>query len=226
MVDVFPNYDYTGDNVVNMPLKNKSKEECENASKRNKMSGGYVHDNITKDCWVKNSNLTYASASKKVFSQGKSLHIKRREPIAPNTCTSRISEIYSSEWDKYKNGELLTPSFACGAAKAYSSERQVLDTKEKEVISLANDILDKISGLEKSNVALSSDIQKFKQQLLTSKDWRKNVDEHKKNNLINIALGGMLDDTGITLLQQNTRYLFLSIFAVGALAVTLHGLKR
>jgi len=224
--DMFPNYDYTGDNMVSMPLKNKSKEECEAASKGNKSSGGYVHDNITKDCWVKNSNLTYANTSKKVFSQGKTIYVKRSTPSVPNTCTSRLSEVYSSEWDKYKNGDMMSPSFACGAAKVYSSDRQMLDAKEKEVISLANDILDKISNLEKSNVALSADIQKFKQQLLTSKDWRKDVEEHKKNKLINIALGGMLDDTDVTLLQQNTRYLFLSIFAVGALAVTLHGLKR
>jgi len=226
MMDSFSHYDYTGDNVANMPLLNKSNEECATASKNNKASGGYVYDSNTKECWVKNSNLNYASSSKKTYAQNKYLHVKRSGPIPPSTCTSNVSEIYSSEWDKYKSGEMLTTSFACGAAKAYSPDKKILESKEKEVSSLANDILDKIYALEKSNVALSADIKKFKQQLLTSKDWRKNTDEHSKNKLINIALGGMLSDTDITLLQQNTRYLFFSIFAVGALAVTLHGLKR
>lgn len=226
MMDVFPHYDYSGDNVTNMPLKNKTKEECATASKNNKASGGYVYDNNAKECWIKNSNLTYASSSKKTYSQNKFLHVKRNEPIAPNSCTSQVSNINSSEWDKYKNGEMMNSSFVCGAAKVYSSDKQLLDSKEKEVSSLANDILDKIYALEKSNIELSADITRFKQQLLASKDWRKNVDEHSKNKLINIALGGMLSDTDITLVQQNTRYLFFSIFAVGALAVTLHGLKR
>ena len=222
----FNNYDYIGDNVANMPLLNKTLEECKTASMNNKASGGYVYDVGTKECWVKNSNLNYASSSKKTYAQNKYLRIKRNKPIPPSTCTSNVSQIYTSEWDKYKSGELLTTSFACGAAKVYSPDKQILASKEKEVSSLANDILDKIYALERSNVALSADIKKFKQQLLTSKDWRKNTEEHDKNKLINIALGGMLSDTDITLLQQNTRYLFFSIFAVGALAVTLHGLKR
>jgi hypothetical protein len=226
MGDVFFHYDYSGDNVANMPLLNKTLDECATASKKDKTSGGYVYDNNAKECWIKNSNLNYASSGKKTYSQNKHLYLKRNEPIPPSTCTSNVSQIYSSEWDKYKSGELLTTSFACGAAKAYSPDKQILASKEKEVSSLANDILDKIYALERSNVALSADIKKFKQQLLTSKDWRKNTEEHDKNKLINIALGGMLSDTDITLLQQNTRYLFFSIFAVGALVATLHGLKR
>jgi hypothetical protein len=218
----FQNFKSDGNNVANMPIENSSNNACKLASDNMVSSGGYVYDNNTKKCWIKNSNFNLKTP--KVYSENVFVNVKRPVPIVPVSCSDTLTEIDSTRWSKYKSGSDMTSSFSCGASNYYSGARQNVRTIEEQLYVMAIDIVNKMNELQSQGVTLSSDMIIFKTQLRQSIDARNAAQNN--DNVVNSALSGMMSDVDLMVLQENTRYLFLSIFAVGAMVVALNAIKK
>jgi hypothetical protein len=216
----FNNFNSAGNDlkVINNSSNNACKLECNNLAS----SGGYVYDNNTRTCFIKNNNFNLTTP--KTYADKFNLNVKRPVPIVPISCNDTLTEIDSTRWSKYKKGGNMTSSFNCGAAKYYSREQQNVRVTEEELYNMAIDIVNKMNYLQLQGVTLSADMAAFKtqlQQTINAYNTRPGVD-----NVINSALSGMMSDVDLMVLQENSRYLFLSIFAVGVMVVALNAIKK
>lgn len=220
----FMNYDSLGNNMANMPIQNSNSNACKLASNALSTSGGFVYDNNTKKCWIKNNNLTLATP--KTYANNTFLYVKKPVPIVPNSCSNTIREIDSNRWKQYKSSSIdMHTSFSCNAARLYSSDQNNIRALEDQIYDMAIVIIGKMINLQRQGISLSADMRAFKRQLEQS------IHEHDNENSdlngsIKSALDGMMNDADLMVLQENTRYMFLSIFAVGALVVALNAIKK
>jgi hypothetical protein len=196
--------------------------KCEQESSDNVNSGGYVYDNNTGTCYIKNNSFNLRTP--KTHAENFNLNVKLPVLIAPISCSDRYTEIDITRWSKYQPGEIMSSSFNCGAAKQYSREQVNVRTTEKDLYNMAIDIVNKMNYLQTHGVTLSADMVRFKTQLQGSIAAYNKPTEN--DNVINSALSGMMGDADLMVLQENTRYLFLSIFAVGVMVVALNAIKK
>jgi hypothetical protein len=221
----FMNYDSFGNNIANMPIQNSSSSYCKQVSDRNPNSGGYVYDNNTKNCWIKNSSFTLATP--KTYVDNAFLYVKTPLPIVPTSCSDTITEIDSARWNQYKTGSDMTSSFTCGSSRMNSRAQRNMNVSEAQLQNMAIEIIGKITDLQTQGVILTAEMTKFKSQLQASIDVHDAADETADEVITtNSALIGMMNDADLMVLKENSRYLFLSIFAVGALVVALNAIKK
>ena len=222
-------YDSVGNNLGIMPIENSSDAYCKTASSANVNSGGYVYDSINKTCYIKNNNLKLSTP--KTYAEGKYLNIKLPVPNVPISCSDTLTEIDSTRWAKYRTDVdvVMSNKFTCDAARRFSREQQIVRTTEKDIYIKALYIISKMNELQAHGTILSADMVAFKTQLQNSIDAYNNsisTTTTTDDNTINSALSGMMSDVDLMVLQENTRYLFLSIFAVGVMVVALNAIKK
>lgn len=217
-------YVSVGNNLGSMPIKNSSDAYCKTASSANVNSGGYVFDS-SDNCWIKNNNLKLSTP--KTYAEGKYLNIKLPVPNVPVSCRNTLTEIDSTRWGKYKAAGKMTSDFNCGSAKRFSGARQNVQSSEEQLYVMALYIIRKMDGLQSRGAFLPADMIAFKTQLKNSINaYKKSINTSNTDNTINSALTGMTSDADLMVLQENTRYLFLSIFAVGVMVVALNAIKK
>jgi hypothetical protein len=117
----------------------------------------------------------------------------------------------------------MSSSFNCAAAEQYSLQERNVREIEEQIFNMAIEIIDKINYLQSQGVTLDSDMRAFKARLQTTIAQSRDTYDP---DITNSALSGMLSDVDLMVLQENTRYLFLSIFAVGVMVVALNAIKK
>ena len=218
----FINYDSPGNNLDNMPILNSNRNACKLKSDSLPSSGGYVFDSNTKNCWIKNRNFKLDTP--KIYTENVYLNVKTPIPIVPDSCNDTITEIDSTRWRQYKDSADMTTDFNCGTARQFSSERRNVRSTEYQIYGMAVDIINKMNYLQSQGVTLPADMARFKTQLETS--IGESNGQQNNDNVVNSALTGMMSDADLMVLQENSRYLFLSIFAVGVMVVALNAIKK
>lgn len=226
MYSAFPNYNFSGHDVSKMPMKNSTNQDCRQAADDNADSGGYVFDNSTKNCWVKNNKLTLSS--KRTPTENVNLFIKKPLINNSNSCGKKYVEIDSSTWANYQKGDEMTPDTKCGLGNATSKQQAKLEELRSQLNKLGSKMIDKINTLQSSDTSLNADMSSTREQL------DKNLREYSsvtstadtiKNTSI-ATTNGMLTDSDLVVLQENYGYLFWSIFAVGLVVVTMNVMKK
>lgn len=218
------NYDSIGNNISNMPIQNSTKEYCKQVSSANVNSGGFVYDSNRKECWIKNTSFTLKTP--KIYKDGFYLNVKKPVPNIPISCSDTITEIDSNRWKQYKSSDNMFNDFKCGTARMYSSAQINVKTTEYQIYGMAVEIINKMNALQSQGVTLSRDMASFKTQLQDSIAAYNNETNNDNDIVVNSALSGMMGDADLMVLQENTRYLFLSIFAVGFMVVALNAIKK
>ena len=218
----FSNFNSAGNDLENMPILNSSDSACKLRSNNTVSSGGYVYDNNTKKCYIKNNSFNLTTP--KTYEANFYLNVKRPIPIVPISCSDTLTEIDSTRWSNYKtSGSSMSSSFNCAAAEQYSLQERNVREIEEQIFNMAIEIIDKINYLQSQGVTLDSDMRAFKARLQTTIAQSRDTYDP---DITNSALSGMLSDVDLMVLQENTRYLFLSIFAVGVMVVALNAIKK
>lgn len=226
MYSAFPNYNYSGNDVSNMPITNSTNQDCRQAADDNADSGGYVFDNSSKNCWVKNNTLNLSS--KRTPTQNVNLFVKKPLINNSDSCGKKYVEIDSSTWANYQKGDEMTPDAKCGLGNATSKQHAKLEELRSQLNKLGSKMIDKINSLQSSDTSLNTDMSSTREQL------DKNLREYSKvqttadtiKNTSIATANGMLTDSDLVVLQENYGYLFWSIFAVGLVVVTMNVMKK
>lgn len=152
-------------------------------------------------------------------------------PIINNneSCTKKVIGIDTLEWDKYSNtGVPMSNKTVCGLKKATQNENINNEALRKQLASLADEIVNKITYMQSLNSNLnnqmSTDKNMLEQNLTKYRSLSKQYNEYNTVEVTNI--NGILSDSDITVLQENYSYLFWSILAVAVVVITINAIRK
>jgi len=238
---IYPGYDSPNNDISNAQVS--SQTDCETACNGNAECAGYVFQSTTNTCWLKNKNV-YPRGSKVPNS---SLVLGIREPTIVGTsgCNKDVVDIDTVEYSRYQKGEPMAPDTSCNSSLVSSEDRMKLDNVQNQLQLVAQDIASKMESLyNQDNMVynkLNMNSDQFKKNLAMYKNVNQKIQMERqieskgniegmrnlKEGLLTIKdVNGMLTETDITVLQENYKYIFWSILAVGALTVTLNIMKK
>ena len=228
------NQDSPGNNIANMPLTNSSLNQCKTACNNNVDCNGFFFD-TTNNCWLKNGNM-YPKSSKKINNNG-SLYLRNPQIISDNSCNKSILNVDSVGYNKYIKGSPMTSTTTCGFALSIENNQKQLNDIKTKLIKLANQIEKKTEYINSLNQTIGKQMSANNKTLLTnvatytsiknqliqelSKPSMEGLTNMQNTNLNMIDLNAMLSDSDIVALEQNYRYIFWSILAVGLLSFTI-----
>ena len=226
--DKVPNMDSPGNDIVGNPIQQSTVDSCKTSCNANNDCSGFVFDNTTNNCWLKNNAM-----QKKLLSPYASLdtYIRNNDSIigSNSSCSKDIVGIDSIQWDNYiKNPNKMTPDTKCGLATAVEEENTKLNTIQQNMDSVASKIVDIMSYLESANVDLNNQMGVNKQAL--DKNLKKykliNTEFTTYSSTGNANISNILSDTDILVLQENYSYIFWSILAIAAIIITMNIIRK
>jgi hypothetical protein len=116
----------------------------------------------------------------------------------------------------------------CGLKKATQNENINNEALRKQLASLADEIVNKITYMQSLNSNLnnqmSTDKNMLEQNLTKYRSLSKQYNEYNTIEVTNI--NGILSDSDITVLQENYSYLFWSILAVAVVVITINAIRK
>jgi hypothetical protein len=182
---------------------------------------GYVFDNDSKTCYTKDKTVYPSSA--RVPKPGSDLYIRNLKVNNSNSCSKQIVEIDSDMWNGYQQGPAMGTGDICGLGKVLDDPYDKLKSIQEQIDDTVSQIKDKFSQLQQDNVKLNSDMIQL--QLKIGQDLKEydSVNESiKQKETAETTMNSRLSDSHLVVLQENYKYTFLSIFAIGALVIAIN----
>jgi hypothetical protein len=223
---IYKNTDSPGNDISSSLVKDQN--ECEETCNNNLECAGYVYQDNTKTCWLKQRSSFVKESNNNVL-----LGVRNPKLKGSTTCNNKIIDVDTIQYSNYIKGGQMTPDTKCNKSVISEENRAKLDTIRTQLADVAQTISTKMQNLqEKDNKIyekMNMNAQQFKKDLekynaLNAK-LRQNLDirEGMKNMT---DLQGMLTDSDLIVLQENYSYILWSILAVGVLTVTLNTMNK
>lgn len=200
---------------------NSDAKACANICNSTEGCAGFVFNKDTNTCYTKDN--TIYPKSEKIVSIGSDLYVRDIKINNSNSCSKQIVEIDSNTWNGYPQGSAMTTDDSCGLGTVISDPKSKLDSIKTQIDDVASKINDKFTQLQKGNVKLNQDMMQLQQKIggdLKEYDNVNKMIEQKQNTTTTID--SMLKDSNLVVLQENYKYMAFSIFAVGALVITMN----
>jgi hypothetical protein len=216
----FTGMDSNGNDIPNASYGKATVQQCQaTCNAMNNCSGFAFSNNV---CYPKNSGM-YPNGSRQLNPQ---VDLYMRNAVPKNTPIGVQSNTNSINTISYKN-------FVNGGsfAGAYGLAANISPTQQKQLEHLEDRIKLLSQQMAKSNDTLNSDNYSVTNQTLKNMqglgnyvgqmvNTKSQIQQFNKNNMDNIV-----EDSDITVLQQNYNYLFWSILATGTVLVSMNMLK-
>jgi hypothetical protein len=213
-----PNYD-SGTTIDTWT--NSDPFACKTACRRSDACAGVVYDNNSKTCYTKDK--TVYPGSSMVPKSGSDLYVREPKVNNSNSCSKQIVEIDSNMWKGYPQGAAMGTEDVCGLGQALEDPHDKLASIQVQIDDTVSQIKDKFSQLQQDNVKLNSNMIQL--QLKIGQDFKEynNVnDSIKQKETAETTMNSRLSDSHLVVLQENYKYTFLSIFAIGALVIVMN----
>lgn len=232
---IFQNTDSVGNDITNLITSNQ--DGCQTACNNNPVCAAYVYQGSSQTCWLKNRSA-FPRGDKQ---QSNNVILGVRNPGLKETssCSNKIVNIDTIEYDNYLKGKVMTQDTQCNASLISHEDQIVFDNIKTQLITLGNNIVSKMEGLynENNNIfeKLNTNDEQFKKDLdkykLTNLKIKKELNLQSNNiegmqNLNMNDLNGMLTDSDLRVLQGNYNYIMWSILAVGILTITINTMRK
>ena len=154
-------------------------------------------------------------------------------PKASNnrTCGNNVNTIDSLAWNQYKKtGMNMTTDTKCGLASATSRQQWRNNYFQNKLAGITDKIVKKLKYLESLNVDMTDQMGIDLNVLKEDMDKYEALHE-KYNSLLadsdeTVNIGGILNDSDITVLQENYSYLMWTIIATALVIITINQMKR
>ncbi len=228
---VYEDSDTPGNTIKTLQTtdQNSCQLEC---NKLNNCSA-YVYQGGSNTCWLKNSSAY--PKGEKTYNNATILGIRTPGVKGTTTCSNKVSNVDSIQYDKYVKGQKMTKTTTCNPNIIPHDLQLKYDNILNKLTMTGKDIAEKMEKMyEKDNqiyTKLNMGSQQFKQDIEKYKNVKLSILKYLENNNMTEGfktmndLNGMLNDSDLFVLQGNYRYIMWSILAVGALTVTINTMK-
>jgi hypothetical protein len=161
------------------------------------------------------------------------------------TCSNKIVDIDTVQYDNYTKGSGMTPDTQCNSSLVSQENRIKFDNIKSQLSTLGQDIASKMESLynqdNKVYEKLNMNAEQFKKDLENYKNInvkiRQELEIQSNNNIEGMTnlnmknlnmndINGMLSDADLRVLQENYSYIMWSILAVGILTITINTMKK
>ena len=232
---IYENTDSSGNNT--QILLATDQKGCQTECNNNPECAAYVYQGSSQTCWLKNKSA-FPKGEKQ---QNSSVVLGVRQPglKGSTTCSNKIVNIDTVQYDNYLKGQIMTDSTQCNAPIISHSDQIEFDNVKSKLITIGNDIVTKLEQL------YNQDKDIFNKLNTNAEQFKKDLDSYKLTNMkitkeINLQdniiegmqnlnmndLNGMLSDPDLRVLQENYSYIMWSILAVGLLTITVNTMKK
>lgn len=217
------NSNSSGNDIQGASLSNSTLETCQSACNNNSSCGGVVFDSNGNNCYPKTSTI-YPFGGNIEPSTSATIYVRGLQPSSgvSRDTNSMDSITYANYINKGTIGKNQTQN---GLANATSTQKQELGQLQDVMNMLSsqiNDLTNKFqSGANNTITQMETNSSGINQYL---NDITKNntmIKAHGSDNIQHI-----LNDSDITVLQENYKYLFWSILAAGTVLVSMNIMKK
>lgn len=213
-------FDSPENNLSSASFGNATLNGCKTACNNNKSCYGFVYDNETKVCDLKNGSM-YPKGPK-TPAPFKDLYI--RKPALKNMpvgISDKISNVDSIKYENYrKSNKQVNNNIGLGFKNATTLERQQVESLKSRLDLISNKIIE-LGGTIHNN-----ELEVRKQSIINTNSLVNNMNDMKNNmtniNNFNTSMDNILKDSDITLLYENYNYLFWSILAAGSVIISIN----
>jgi hypothetical protein len=218
----FSNSDSGGNDLGAIP--NSNLDSCKTACNNNNNCAGFVFDNRNNVCYPKNSSM-YPKGGKSPL-DNVDLYVRQPSVITFPGSGKTTSNVDSIQWQNYKStGKPVSSTTFGNSGVLNSAQRQVLDQLTGRLNLLASQITAKTNNLLSKNINVNNQLSSNKTNFTNSaNDFNAITSLDQSAHLNNI--NGIVKDSDIVVLQENSRYLVWSILAVGVVSLSLNILKK
>ena len=214
----YPNYD-SGTTIDTWT--NSDPTACKTSCGTSDACSGFVFDNDSKTCYTKD-NTVYPGSSR-VPKPGSDLYVRNLKVNNSNSCSKQIVEIDSDMWNGYQQGPAMGAGDVCGLGQALGDPHNKLASIQTQIDDTVTQIKDKFSQLQQDNVKLNSDMIQLQRKIGQDLNEYNGVNESiKQKETAQTTMNSRLSDSHLVVLQENYKYTFLSIFAIGALVIAIN----
>jgi hypothetical protein len=221
--------DSAGNDINSLQIADQN--SCELECNKNNECAAYVYQPTTTTCWLKNKNA-YPVGKMQANS---TLTLGVRKPKTKNINES--INVDTIQYNSYVKGQPIDSNTQLNITVVAKEDLQQLETIEKNMSSLGNDIAAKMEQLQTKDKQiyekLDMDAEQFKNNLAMYKNINKKIRETKYSgkvegmqNMDMSDLDGMVTHSDLIVLQENYNYILWSILAVGILTITLNAMKK
>lgn len=240
---IYQNTDSIGNNITTLPVSDEN--QCKVSCNNNPDCAAYVYQGSSQTCWLKNKE-SYPKGDKQPYN-GTILGVRQPGLKGSSTCSSKIVNIDTIQYNNYVKGTAMSPDTKCNISVISQEDKIKYDNIKSQLITIGNDITSKMEALYNQDKTifqkLNTNAEQFKKDLenykLTNLKIKKeftSLQNLQSNNIegmqnfttsLNINdINGMLSDSDLRVLQGNYSYLMWSILAVGLLTVTINTMKK
>jgi len=215
---MFPNLNSSGNDIPNLAYSNATVEQCQKTCNAEPMCSGFVFDNSTATCYPKTSGAYPNGASQ--INQNVNFYMRNAEPANPPSGVSfTTNNTDSITYGNYVAGGELENEY--GLAPSISSQQGKLQQLQQNLQNVSQQMISSNNSLRQDNhKAIDQSLKNIKGINQYNNDFFKT--KSKINHLTKNNMNHLVEDSDITVLQQNYTYLFWSILATGCIIVTMN----
>jgi hypothetical protein len=236
--DVFDKMDNIGNDINSVVLN--TPDECENTCSNTKECSGYVYQNNSKTCWLKNAPLTDLHLNK-VENDSTVLGIRRPAiNIDGASCNKQINDIDSVRYNNYTstntNTSICNKNLSAEDEQKYNNIINQLEIYGENIINKMNELYKKDDKInEKMNINVSQfneKLERYKEinSQLKNKSFNFNFNFKEGFNNNNsftsfksiFDINGLLKETSLSVLQGNYIYILWIILGISLLIITIN----
>lgn len=217
-------FDSPDNSIPSSTFGNATLNACKTSCNNNRNCYGFVYDNETKVCNLKNQFMY--PKGKKTPAPLKDLYMRKPNIInRPVGISDKISNVDSIKYKNYVSaGKQVNNTIGLGFRNATTLERQQVENLKTRLDLIANKIKELGGKLH------IDELDVRKQSLINTSSLVNYMNETKNNTSMiknfNTSMDNILKDSDITLLHENYNYLFWSILAAGSVLISVNVINR
>jgi hypothetical protein len=230
---IYQNSDSLGNDIASLITNDQN--GCQDACNNNTECAAYVYQGSSQTCWLKN-NQSYPRGEK-TRSDTQVLGVRKPSLKTSSTCSNKISNIDSIQYNNYLKGSPMTADTQCNQSVVNQEDKLKYDNIKNQLIILGQDIALKMEKLynqdNKIHQRFNTNAEQFKKDIQKYKLTNQKINYELSNmegmsnmNMNMNDLNGMLSDSDIRILQANYSYIMWSILAIGILTITINTIKK
>lgn len=232
---IYNNTDSFGNDIKSVVVQDEN--GCQTECNNNGDCAAYVYQDMSNTCWLKNRSAF--PKGEKQPNNSVVLGVRLPGLKGSTTCSNKITNIDTIQYDNYLKGSEMTPDTQCNASLVSQEDKIQYDNIKSQLITLGNDIVEKMESLYNQDNTiykkLNENAEQFKKDLENYKQTNLKIKKEKNlpsNNIEGMQnldmndLNSMLSDSDLRVLQENYSYIMWSILALGILTVAINTMKK